>query len=307
MKRALGWFTVVGLLVGGFAVAQAAGTVKDGKVTRSARDEIARLEKELADQRALLIRILQLQVEHDQQMLRLAQGQAMSPVSFVEPTPAPAVPVAAVVAPKPVDTRPADPINPRAGKPATAAVVGKVKVTGASGPAWVFIEDVKAAPANGTMEIRQEGKQFLPRTTVVPRGTKVNFPNFDSIFHNVFSVSEGNTFDLGTARAGDPVKSYVMMNPGVVEIFCNMHSRMSASVLVAPSSLFAKVESDGSFRIDGVPVGSHKISAWAGGESVASRSVDVSIGAPEIELTLNAAAAGAHKNKLGQPYGSYAD
>ena len=135
----------------------------------------------------------------------------------------------------------------------------------------------------------------------------MNFPNFDSIFHNVFSVSEGNTFDLGTARAGDPVKSYVMMNPGVVEIFCNMHSRMSASVLVAPSSLFARVEADGSFRIEGVPVGPHKISAWAGGGSIASQSVDVAAGGSAVELTLNAAAAGAHKNKLGQPYGSYAD
>ncbi len=302
MRRALGWVSVMGLLLGGFAHAQSAGSVKDGKVTKSARDEIARLEKELADQRALLIRILQLQVEHDQQMLRLAQGQQMLPVAAVEPAPGP------VVA-KQVETREpaATPVPTRGGKQPTAAVTGRVKVTGANGPAWVFIDDVKGAPANGTMEIRQEGKQFQPRTVVVPRGTKVNFPNFDSIFHNVFSVSEGNTFDLGTARAGDPVKSHVMMNPGVVEIFCNMHSRMSASVLVAPSGLFAKVESDGSFKIDGVPLGAHKISAWAGGESIASRSIDVSSNGGEVELTLNAAAAGAHKNKLGQPYGSYAD
>lgn len=295
------------VLVAGVAQAQAAGTVKDGKVTKSARDEIARLEKELAEQRALLVKILQLQVEHDQQMLRLAQGQQMLPMAAVEPAPQPA---ARQVEAKPeAKEREPAPTPTRGGskKDSTATVTGRVKVTGATGPAWVFIEDVRGAPANGTMEIRQEGKQFSPRTTVVPRGTKVNFPNFDSIFHNVFSVSDGNTFDLGTARAGDPVKSYTMTNPGVVEIFCNMHSRMSASILVAPSALFAKVESDGTFRIDNVPVGSRKIAAWAGGESVASRPVDVTASGAEVELTLNTSAPGAHKNKLGQPYGSYAD
>ncbi len=300
MKRALGFFLVVGLLNAGLAPAQSVGAVKDGKVTRSAREELARLEKELADQRALLIRILQQQVEHDQQMLRLAQGQAQvaAAVVAVEPAPAP-VPPSLAVTPKPAE--------PRAPKQAVAPVTGRVKVSGANGPAWVFIEDVKAAPSTGTLDIRQEGKQFAPRTAVVPRGTKVNFPNLDSIFHNVFSVSEGNTFDLGTARSGDPVKSHVMTSPGVVEIFCNMHSRMSASVLVVPNGLFAKVESDGSFRIEGVPTGTHKLSAWAGGETIASRSIEVAASGAEVELTLNAAVPGAHKNKLGQPYGSYAD
>ncbi len=283
-------FVLLGLLsIVGLAHAQS------GKTTKSAREEIARLEKELADQRALLVKILQLQLEHDQQLLRLAQGQAMSPVAAVE-----APPVAAP-APAPKEK------EARASKAGTAVVTGRVKVTGANGPAWVFVEDVKAGPSNGSFEVRQEGKQFSPRTAVVPRGTKVNFPNLDSIFHNVFSTSEGNAFDLGNARAGDAVKSRVMSNPGVVEIFCNMHSRMSASILVAPSGLFTKVEADGTFKLENVPVGARKIAVWAGGESVASRSVEVSASGGDVELTLNAAAAGAHKNKLGQPYGSYAD
>lgn len=305
MKRAFTLFLL-------FAVsAQAAAPAKPVK---SAREEIARLEKELADQRALLIKILQLQLEHDQQMLRLAQGQGLTvaavepaPAPAPAPTPAPAPAPAPVAAPAPAPAPAPTAAKATGAKGQTAAVTGRVKLTGSSGPAWVFIEDVKGALANGTMEIRQEGKQFSPRTAVVARGTKVNFPNLDSIFHNVFSVSEGNTFDLGTARAGDPVKSYVMTNPGVVEIFCNMHSRMSASVLVAPNGLFARVESDGSFKIENVPLGAHKIAAWAGGETIARANVDVGAGGGEAELTLNPSAPGAHKNKLGQPYGSYAD
>ncbi len=298
MKR----FLLLGLLsVVGLAQAQSAGQVKDGKVTKSARDEIARLEKELAEQRALLVKILQLQLEHDQQLLRLAQGQALLPVAAIE---AP-VPVAAVAMQK--EKEPPAAKEARPSKAGTAVVTGRVRVTGASGPAWVFVEDVKAGASNGSFEVRQEGKQFSPRTAVVARGTKVNFPNLDSIFHNVFSTSEGNAFDLGNARAGDAVKSRVMSNPGVVEIFCNMHSRMSASILVAPNGLFTKVEADGTFRLENVPVGPRKIAAWAGGESVERRSIEVSASGGDVELTLNAAAAGAHKNKVGQPYGSYAD
>ena len=103
------------------------------------------------------------------------------------------------------------------------------------------------------------------------------------------------------------MKSFVMATPGVVEIFCNMHSRMSASVLVAPSGLFTKVEADGSFRLDGVPVGNHKIAAWAGGQNLTRLSVEVIPNGSPVELKLKASESGPHLNKLGQPYGSYGD
>jgi plastocyanin len=293
---------VVILLLSSLAIAQA-GSVKDGKVVKSARDEIARLERELAEQRALLVRILQLQLEHDQQLLKLAQGQPfVAPV--VEAAPAPAPVMAPVVAPRPVEPA-AAPASAK--KVPTAVVTGKVRLAGSSGPAYVFIEDVKGPMSSGSLEIKQEDKQFAPRIAVVPRGTTVSFPNYDTIFHNVFSVSVGNAFDLGTARAGDAVKSHAMTTPGVVQIFCNMHSRMSAAVLVTPSNLFAKVGADGSFRIDGVPVGNHRISAWAGGEALSTQNVEVASNGGEVELQLNAAEPGPHKNKLGQAYGSYGD
>lgn len=302
MKRMLSGLVLAALLWGPGATAQP--VVKNGKVLRSAREDLARLEKELGEQRALLLRILQLQVEHDQQLLRLAQGQGFTPVAVTPPPPA-----------DPSPAPPAPAVEPRKGEPAGATrraasvgtVTGTLKVTGARGPAWVFVEDVKGPPASGSLEIRQEDKQFWPRVAVVPRGTRISFPNFDSIFHNVFSVSAGNEFDLGTTRKGDPVKTHVAMTPGVVEIFCNMHSRMSSSVLVTPSALFTKVGADGRFRLDGVPVGTHRISAWAGGSSMATESVEVDASGGEVALQLEVSDTGPHKNKAGQPYGSYGD
>lgn len=288
------------LLVAGVALAQ-------GK-QKSAREEIARLEKELADQRALLVKILELQVERDQQLLRMVQtGQVTSLTPL--PTPTPVAPVATEPPPTPppaVEVKATSSNVPKTKGP-TATVTGTLKVKNAQGPAFVFVEDVRGPMATGSLEIKQEDKQFSPRVAVVPLGTKVDFPNLDSIFHNVFSVSVGNEFDLGTARKGDAVKSHVMTKPGVVEIFCNMHSRMSATVLVTPSSLYARAGADGSFKLDNVPVGSHRISAWAGGATVSTQTVDVTASGAKVDLELDTQSQAAHKNKLGQPYGSYGD
>ena len=98
------------------------------------------------------------------------------------------------------------------------------------------------------MEIKQEGRQFNPRVAVVQTGTNLMFPNMDAVYHNVFSNSPRNSFDLGTYQAGDKARSVTVTGPGVVDIFCNIHQKMSAKVLVVPSVLYAKVHPDGTFR-----------------------------------------------------------
>jgi hypothetical protein len=82
---------------------------------------------------------------------------------------------------------------------------------------------------------------------------------------------------------------------------------MSATVLVTPNNLYTRAGADGSFKLDNVPVGPHRISAWAGGATIATQNVDVQSGGAKVELQLDTQEPGAHKNKLGQPYGSYGD
>src|SRR5262249_26172976 len=132
------------------------------------------------------------------------------------------------------------------------AIEGKVAVSdGDLGDVYVYVENVKSPSARGkTIEIRQEGKQFSPRVAVVQTGTTVYFPNFDAIYHNVFSSSARNSFDLGSYRAGEKPRSVTLTAPGVVDVFCNMHQKMSAAILVVPSPLFTKVRPDGTFRLE---------------------------------------------------------
>jgi len=254
------------------------------------------LMNELVQQRTILLQLLQAERAR-------AEGKPvvlgpLPPIREPEPPSEPEA-VARTTTPRP---RKAVPTGP------SAPVTGQVNFKGGKpSDVFVYVEDVRSPLAKGTFEIQQKDKQFQPRVAVVQRGMTLVLPNYDAVFHNVFSVSPGNSFDLGTYQAGEPAKSAVMTTPGVVDIFCNLHSRMTASVLVVPNSLYAKVGADGKFRIDNVPVGNHRLVAWTPNGTPASQPVEVGTGGGEAALSIEVAEKATHTNKYGQPYGSYGD
>jgi plastocyanin len=187
------------------------------------------------------------------------------------------------------------------------AVTGRVEARGGSvKDAYVYVDMGHGSGGRGhTVEIKQKDKQFWPQTAVVQRGTNVVFPNMDAVFHNVFSTSGRNSFDLGSYRSGDTPRSVVLTTPGVVEVFCNIHSKMNANILVVPGPLFAKVGADGSYRIENVPVGARRVVAWSPNGKPAQQKVEVGSSGGQANFTLDLEPSKAHTNKLGQPYGSY--
>jgi plastocyanin len=182
---------------------------------------------------------------------------------------------------------------------------GKVDVPAGEPVAYVYVENIRGPTVRETKKIEQLNKQFVPPWAVVQRGTTLQFPNLDNIYHNVFSLSSGNTFDLGLYNSANEAKAHTFDEPGAVDIYCNIHPQMAASVLVVPNRFFSRVKGDGTFEIAGVPSGKRKVVAWAPNSRFVADWVELpSGGQAEISLKLEAKASG-HKNKLGRPYGSY--
>jgi plastocyanin len=117
-----------------------------------------------------------------------------------------------------------------------------------------------ATPKPTTGKIDQKDMRFVPHVLVVPKGSTVQFPNSDAVYHNVFAEFEAKTFDLGMYPKGQS-KSVRFDKPGVVSVLCNIHAEMSAYVVVVDSSYFSKTDKQGRFKIE-APRGSYVARAW---------------------------------------------
>ena len=125
--------------------------------------------------------------------------------------------------------------------------------------------------------MRQEDERFAPHVLPVLAGTTVDFPNGDDVFHNVFSLSSAKTFDLGRFPKGS-AKSVQFDRSGVVQVFCHIHSDMSAVVLVLDNAFHTVPAANGRYTLDGVPPGEYTIVGWHERIKPISRTVRVVAG-----------------------------
>jgi plastocyanin len=126
----------------------------------------------------------------------------------------------------------------------------------------------------GHVTMNQLDEAFTPYVLAITVGTTVDFPNRDPTYHNVFSLSRVAPFDLGRYPRGES-KSVRFDRPGVVRVFCEIHSRMSAFIMVFAHRFFAVTDEQGRYRIDGVPSGTYELSLWADGHVRETRTVHV--------------------------------
>lgn len=196
------------------------------------------------------------------------------------------------------------------GADAGGRVVGKVAVTDATGKAETaevvvyvvgFTEPPPAKSAGAT--IAQKGRKFVPDLVAITVGESVSFPNGDPFLHNVFSQSPARKFDLGSFKKGE-TKDKQFPNPGVIDVYCNIHPEMAATILVLPNNRHTRAAADGSFAIDGVPPGRWMVFAYAR-RAVKPASAPVTVvdgqDAP-VNLSLVRGAEPPHVNKYGEKY-----
>jgi plastocyanin len=119
----------------------------------------------------------------------------------------------------------------------------------------------KDAPRPATATILQKGKKFTPHVTAIRVGGTVDLPNLDPIFHNAFSNFAGQPFDTGLYAPGTSQK-ITFRRAGIVRVFCNIHSTMSAVIAVLDTPYFTVTGMDGGFRLESVPPGEYQIRFW---------------------------------------------
>lgn len=107
----------------------------------------------------------------------------------------------------------------------------------------------------------QRNETFVPHVLAIVAGTTVDFPNDDRTYHNVFSLSKAKSFDLGRYAAGKS-KSVRFDHPGIVRVFCDIHSHMTAFILVFAHRYFAVTDDDGRYRLENVPPGTYTLTVW---------------------------------------------
>jgi plastocyanin len=192
----------------------------------------------------------------------------------------------------------------------TGRIAGKVIVTEADGKpaanADVIVYVVgftEPAGPGPSVRIEQKNRRFKPDLVAITVGESIAFPNGDPILHNVFSQSPARKFDLGSFKRNE-TKEKQFPGPGVIDVYCNIHPEMAATILVLPNRRHTRAKPDGTFALDGVPVGSWQVFAYTRrATKPAQAKVTVTAGAEtQQNLALVRGAEPEHVNKYGEKY-----
>jgi plastocyanin len=189
-------------------------------------------------------------------------------------------------------------------------VTGKIIVTDAGGTktkgeviVYVVGFNEEADTRKPAAEVAQKGRKFVPDLVAITVGQSVSFPNGDSFLHNVFSQSSARKFDLGSFKKGES-KDKLFPSPGVIDVYCNIHPEMAATILVLPNTRHTRANADGTFAIDGVPPGTWTVFAYARRmtKPVSASVVVVDGKETKVDLSLVRGAEPPHLNKFGEKY-----
>jgi plastocyanin len=141
--------------------------------------------------------------------------------------------------------------------------------------AVVYLEGKFPAPRKQPVaQLIQKDYRFVPALLPVQTGTKIEFPNHDDVYHNVFSYSKPKRFDLGRYRPEErPIPSQVFDKPGLVRLYCEIHEHMRGLILVLDTPHFVVTDHHGRFKLTDLPEGTYTLKAWHDSKKTLSRQV----------------------------------
>ncbi len=144
-------------------------------------------------------------------------------------------------------------------------------------------------PQAGDLPVQQMSQKDLAFVTPllpVRTGTKVEFPNLDNTFHNIFSFSPAKRFDLGRYTAAErPIPSQIFDKAGLVTLRCDIHEHMRGLIVVLDTPHFVTTDAEGHFKLGGLPPGNYKLKAWLDSKTTLERPVELKPG-PTLRVDL---------------------
>ena len=160
-------------------------------------------------------------------------------------------------------------------------IVTKAGVLSTQPPlAVVYLDGAFPGPASlPTKEVAQKDLTFVPALLPIEVGTKVQFPNLDDQYHNIFSYSPAKRFDLGRYRPEErPIPSVMFDQPGLVTLRCDIHEHMRGLILVLNTPYFVMSDTAGRFRLDKLPAGRYTLKAWIDSRTTREKPIELKNG-----------------------------
>jgi len=127
----------------------------------------------------------------------------------------------------------------------------------------VGVSDSTQRKARLPVIMDQQHRQFIPHVLPIIAGTTVRFMNSEGLYHNVFSLSRAKSFNLGRYPKGQ-YREVLFDKPGVVSVYCDIHTQMNAFIIVLPTDNFAVADAEGNFSLANIPAGAYEIRVWQG-------------------------------------------
>ncbi len=146
--------------------------------------------------------------------------------------------------------------------------------------AVVYLEGSFTPPTTiPTAQMAQKDLGFVTPLLPILVGTKVEFPNLDNTYHNIFSYSQPKRFDLGRYRPEErPIPFQIFDQPGLITLHCDIHEHMRGLILVLTTPHFAKSDTAGQYRLSGLPAGRYTLKAWVSSKTTLERPVELKNG-----------------------------
>jgi plastocyanin len=188
-------------------------------------------------------------------------------------------------------------------KPKRGSLTGVLRV---DGKAFTEAAVITLEPSDGRFKrrtpvhrtVEQRGRDFAPHILAIPTGSTVAFPNFDTIYHNVFARSDAAAFDLGNYRNGQS-REYTFDKDGIVHLGCNLHSNMSAYVVVVSQPHYVLTDAAGKYKFRSLEPGKYKMRVFSERSEPVAEDIVVKPGANDVTFDVHGRAPAPATDKFG--------